>query len=160
MQEFWSQSSGLERTCRKGAKEEMKYKFEINQRLPGLNDYTKECRTNKFAGAQMKKKIEYEIWLYIMQQLKGVSIKNPVFITFTWVEENGKRDLDNISAFAHKVIQDGLVKGGLLENDGWKNIVGFSDEFFVDKENPRIEIMIREVEANGWEKNVFKNNNW
>ena len=118
----------------------MKYKFEINQRLPGLNDYTKECRTNKFAGAQMKKKIEYEIWLYIMQQLKGVSIKNPVFITFTWVEENGKRDLDNI-CFAKKFILDALVKAGILENDNKSHISSFTDKFeYADKSKVIVEL--------------------
>lgn len=119
----------------------MKYKFEINQRLPGLNDYTKECRTNKFAGAQMKKKIEYEIWLYIMQQLKGVNIKNPVFITFTWIEENGKRDLDNI-CFAKKFILDALVKAGILENDNKSHISGFTDKFeYADKSKVIVELV-------------------
>ena len=62
------------------------------------------------------------------------------------MKKNRKRDLDNISAFAHKVIQDGLVQCGLLANDGWKNIVGYSDDFYVDKDNPRIEVTIREVD--------------
>ena len=76
----------------------------------------------------------------------GIHIEKPVEIKYTYFEPNKKRDLDNISAFAHKVIQDGLVKGGLLANDGWMNIVGFSDDFYVDKENPRIEVTIREVD--------------
>ena len=82
----------------------------------------------------------------VRRQLMGIHIEKPVEIKYTYFEPNKKRDLDNISAFAHKVIQDGLVKGGLLENDGWKNIVGFSDDFYIDKDNPRIEILIREVD--------------
>lgn len=34
----------------------MRYKFEINKRLMGLNEYTKYNRTNKYAGAEAKKK--------------------------------------------------------------------------------------------------------
>ena len=44
-------------------------------------------------------------------------------------------------------IQDALVDTGVLKDDGWKYVVGFSDRFQVDKEHPRIEVKIREVEA-------------
>lgn len=50
--------------------------------------------------------------------------------------------MDNISSFGRKVIQDALVTMGVLQNDGWKEITGFQDEFFVDKHNPRIEVEI------------------
>ena len=43
------------------------------------------------------------------------------------------------------MIQDALVECGVLQNDGWKNIVGFSDDFFVDPKNPRIEVDIEEI---------------
>jgi len=33
----------------------------------------------------------------------------------------------------------------VLKNDGWNDIEGFSDEFFVDKQNPRVEVEISEV---------------
>lgn len=112
----------------------MIYKFEIKQRLPSFNDYIKACRTNKYAGAKMKDKIEYDIWIYIMQQLKGLKIENPVFITFTWIEENGKRDLDNI-CFAKKFILDALQKAGVLKNDNKKHVTGFIDKFEYAKES-------------------------
>lgn len=54
--------------------------------------------------------------------------------------------MDNISSFGRKVIQDALVKAGVLRNDGWKEIRGFSDRFAVDAENPRIEVEIEETE--------------
>lgn len=112
----------------------MKYKFEINQRLPSFNDYIKDCRANKYKGAKMKQQIEYEIWLYIMQQMKAVHIEKPVFITFTWVEENGRRDLDNI-CFAKKFILDALQKAGVLENDNRKHVTGFIDKFEYAKQS-------------------------
>ena len=43
------------------------------------------------------------------------------------------------------MIQDALVKSGLLQNDGWKEIISFSDEFYVDPDNPRIEVEIEVV---------------
>lgn len=55
-----------------------------------------------------------------------------------------RRDLDNISSFGRKVIQDALVNAAVLKGDGWKHVVGFSDRFEVDKKNPRIEVKIIE----------------
>ena len=134
----------------------MDYDLVIKGTMPNLNDYLHGERiairkNGKFTtkGNVMKQENQRKVVSAVRSQLMGIHIENPVMIYYKFYEENRKRDLDNISAFAHKVIQDGLVKGGLIQNDGWKNIVGFSDEFFVDKENPRIEILIREVEANG-----------
>ena len=63
---------------------------------------------------------------------------------YTWYEPNKRRDKDNISSFGRKVIQDALVGAAVLKDDGWKHVVGFSDRFEVDKENPRIEVRIIE----------------
>ena len=66
---------------------------------------------------------------------------------YIWYERDMRRDLDNVSSFGRKVIQDALVKAAILKGDGWKYVVGFSDRFEVGKENPRIEVLIREVES-------------
>lgn len=116
----------------------------INGSLPNLNDYTKACRTNRIVGAKMKKDAERVITLYILQQLKGISFKDTVEFNFRWYEPNKKRDLDNI-CFAKKFILDALVSNGIIIADGWRGVVGFTDNFFVDKSFPRIEVDIREV---------------
>jgi hypothetical protein len=36
------------------------------------------------------------------------------------------------------------VQAGLLENDGWKQIDGWSDYFKIDQRDPRIEVYIEE----------------
>lgn len=123
----------------------MKYTFIISGKLSNLNDYTKACRTNRFAGAKMKDENEKIVLFYIAEQLKDVRIEKKVFISYIWYEPNMKRDLDNI-AFAKKFIQDALVQSEVLKNDGWKNIAGFKDNFYIDKENPRIVVEIEEME--------------
>lgn len=55
-----------------------------------------------------------------------------------------RRDPDNIAA-AVKFIWDGLVEAGVIPNDGWKENGGWSNHFEVDKDNPRIEVVIKEV---------------
>lgn len=116
----------------------------IKELLPGLNDYTRACRSNAYAGANMKKRAEQIITAYIMQQLKGVHYPGTVELSFRWYEKNKKRDLDNI-CFAKKFILDALVSNKIIVADSWRGVVGFTDQFFVDANNPRIEVDIREV---------------
>ena len=35
----------------------------------------------------------------------------------------------------------------ILENDGWKQIAGFEDRFYVDRKNPRIVVEIEEEDT-------------
>ena len=129
----------------------MKHTLIIEGTLPSLNNYTKACRTHKYAGYHMKKDAEKIISAYILQQLKGVKFDGTVSLNFRWFEPNRKRDLDNI-CFAKKFILDALVKNGTIKTDNWQGVAGFTDQFFVDKENPRIEVDIelyKEGECNG-----------
>lgn len=116
----------------------------INGDLPSLNEYTKANRSKwgQALGAQMKRDAEKLISLYIKaQKLTDVSYTRPVRLDFRWYMENGRKDPDNV-CFAKKFILDALVRNGVLENDNFAHIKGFTDEFFIDKENPRIEIDI------------------
>lgn len=113
----------------------------IKGRLDNLNDYTRACRTDPRAGNRMKRQNEEIISGYIMQQLKGVQFEGRVYLHFRWVEANRNRDLDNV-CFAKKFILDALVSNGVIETDGWRGVSGFTDEFDVDPEYPRIEVVI------------------
>lgn len=131
----------------------MQYKFTIDGTLPNLNDLIaaerQQIRVNgKFTtkGNELKQTNQQLVIWYLRKYLRGMHISKPIRIKYTFYEPNRKRDLDNISAFAHKVIQDALVKGRIIDNDGWKQIVGFEDHFDVDKKNPRIEVVLSEVE--------------
>lgn len=114
-------------------------------RLAGINEYTEQCRKNPYAGATMKKTAQVKVEWAIAQQLKGYKAESPVRLAYTFYEPNRRRDKDNVAGFAHKVIQDALVHSGVLKGDGWDYIDGFSDDFAVDRESPRIEIDIREA---------------
>jgi len=113
----------------------------IPGRLPGLNEYTRENRRNRYAGAKMKYDTEQLISLYIP---KWAQYNVPVRLEFYWYEPDTRRDCDNIS-FAKKFILDSLVASGVLKNDNQKCVKGFSDQFYVDKENPRVVVEIHEL---------------
>lgn len=105
-------------------------KYEIDMKLPSLNDYIRVCRGNKYKAAKYKADIEHEIGFYLLKMPKW---DNPIKIHFTWVEGNKKRDLDNI-CFAKKFILDAMVKYGKLEDDNRKCVYAFTDTFEYGKE--------------------------
>jgi hypothetical protein len=119
----------------------------ISGRLPGLNEYTDTCRTNPRAGARMKRGAQEFVMWYIMAQLRKRKFTKPVFLLFTFYEQDRRRDHDNVSSFARKVIQDALVQCGTLQDDGWDHVTGYLDRFCVDKENPRIVVEFIEQEV-------------
>ncbi len=127
----------------------MEYRFVIPGRLPGLNEYTAANRMSPYKGSKMKKDSESLVLWQLKRQLSGVHIRRPVLLRFTWYEKDRRRDHDNVSSFGRKVIQDALVKSGVLRDDGWDDVIGFTDTFRLDRKNPRIEVTIDETEEAG-----------
>lgn len=116
-------------------------RIEIPMRLPSLNDYIYECRKNRYAGANMKKKVDKDIGYHINKLPK---FEKPIKIHFTWVEENKRRDLDNI-CFAKKFILDSMVKAGKLKDDNRRYVQAFEDSFEYAKES-KVILEITEME--------------
>lgn len=114
-----------------------------------MNDLIEAERRNKYAGAVLKKKSEAIVRAYIREQLRGYHPKTPVSLYYYFYEKNKRRDKDNVAGYAHKVIQDSLVKEGVIGNDGWEHVKEFYDRFAVDPNFPRIEVEIVEPEGKG-----------
>lgn len=115
----------------------------IPGQLPGLNEYIRAERSNRQAAAAMKRDAEDLIMLHARLQHPGAHFAGPVYMRYTWVETDRRRDFDNI-AFAKKFVQDALVKARILDGDGQKFVAGFTDEFRVDKNNSRVIVEILE----------------
>ena len=114
---------------------------EIQMKLPSLNEYINACRANRFQGSKMKKDLERDIGLFLSRLPE---FEHPVRIHFHWIEENHRRDLDNI-CFAKKFILDAMVKAGKLKDDNRKCVTAFTDTFSYDKES-KVILEIEEVE--------------
>ena len=123
----------------------LKYILVINDRLPSLNDYVNSSRANRNYGNIIMRSAKEIVDIAILQYLRGVRIDNPVYMRYAWYEPNKKRDLDNISSMGRKIIQDALVDRMVLQNDGWNEIQGFSDTFHIDRDNPRVEVVIEVI---------------
>lgn len=109
--------------------------------FPTLNEIIKKSKVHWSQYAVDKK-----IWtLTVQRHAKSKKIhpaSGPVQIDFVWYRKNRRQDPDNI-AYAKKYVLDGLVAAGILSNDGWKQIIGFSDTFKVST-SPYVEIIIME----------------
>lgn len=120
----------------------MIYEFTIPRRLPGLNEYIDAEREHRLKAAKIKRECEELIISCIRVELGRLTITSPVELTFHFFEKDRRRDKDNISGYAHKVIQDSLVKAKVLKNDGWNEIESYKDYFSVDSKRPRVEVML------------------
>lgn len=113
----------------------------IDKALCTLNDYTNANRTNKYVGAKIKKNETLYCEICSRNQLKPV-LSYPIDISIQWYQ-NGRKDPDNIS-FGVKFILDGMVKAGIIENDGQKQIRNISHSFIKSKID-KAEVKIMEV---------------
>lgn len=109
----------------------------------GLNEYVKHINSHRFSGANIKSKETQRVALEC-KNMRAAPVQNyPVTVNFKWYSKNSKKDIDNV-AFAKKFILDGLVLARVLEDDSRRFVTGFTDTFFIDKENPRVEVEIVE----------------
>lgn len=108
--------------------------------LPTLNEYINAERSNKHLAAKMKKTYT-DICAYSF--IRATRPEGSAYFAFRWYRKDKRADPDNV-AFAKKFIFDGMVKAKFLVNDGWTQVSELHDEFFIDKKNPRVEIIILE----------------
>jgi len=116
------------------------YEFFVPGPLPGLNEIVSEARRNRFAGAKQKKLWTDTVhWVVRAAKIPSVSAAH---FHFEWREKSKLRNPDNIAA-AKKFIFDGLQSAGVLENDGWSQVLGFTDSFRVDAKAPGVLVTVR-----------------
>lgn len=122
----------------------MRYIFTIGHRLPSLNDYVDVCRFNKYQAATFKKNVDSLISYEILTQLKDLQIKKQVYVHLHFIEENMKRDVDNVYS-ASKYILDALVKMKVLKNDSPRYV---KDIFYSHKyaKESKVIVEIEEIE--------------
>lgn len=120
----------------------MKQEFFVPGPLPNLNEIigaAKGYNGRGFAYSKMKRE-----WTALVVEAIEKANLNPVLsceVVFIWHEKNKRRDPDNFSV-GKKFILDGLVKAGILENDGWDNITRLTDVWMVNKDRPGVWVEI------------------
>ena len=125
---------------------ENKICFNIEQyRDKTLNKYINAERTNKYAGSKLKKMgTLYAKRIVEQAMVDGIIFNWPCKLKFDWYLADGRIDPDNWD-FIKKFIFDGMQKANVrgvpfLGNDNIKHIKGYDHDFYIDKDNPRLEI--------------------
>lgn len=121
------------------------YKLIYDIDLPTTNQIININRSNRFGAADQKKIFTRTVSWQTRSQLKE-QITKKVDLYCHWYRKDKRTDKDNISG-GLKFILDGLQEAGVIKNDGWKEIGDIHHYFYVDKENPRVEIELKEVEG-------------
>ncbi len=115
--------------------------------MPDFNALVNAMKGHWSAYSKEKRRwTDTVVWLCKEAQLRPVEA--PVMLEFFWYAKDRRRDPDNIRSIGSKFVIDGLVKAGVLADDGWRNIVGFKDHFQIDKERPRCLVRIWPQEVN------------
>lgn len=122
-------------------------------KLPGMNEMIDAAKKTIRRKARshsiltmysiMKKK-----WINLVSDAVLEAKIQPVdkfFLQLIWTEPSKKRDPDNIAAFI-KFILDGMQKAGVIKNDGWSEVQGWTNGFQVGEARS---VKVRIYTANG-----------
>ena len=120
--------------------------FYKDRTFPGLNEYIAELGKNPLAGGRLKKEYMMIACNAIRHDLKRFSTNKPVILHYSFYEpKNGrKRDYMNVFSFADKVIEDAIVKCGVIPDDNPSYLKNTTHEFYYS-DRPRIEVEIEEL---------------
>lgn len=82
----------------------------------------------------------------IKKYLKGVKIDKPIQCTYLVYVKDKKHDRGNVYASVEKSFLDALQECKVIKNDGYDDVLDGIFKTDIDKESPRIEVMIEEME--------------
>jgi hypothetical protein len=102
--------------------------------LPGLNELIAAAKGSGGRGmGYAKLKRQWTDTVFALARCARIHKPGPfersVLLTFDWVEQDKRRDPDNVAAGGRKLILDGLVKAGVLSGDGWKHVRSWNDRW-------------------------------
>ena len=117
---------------------EQQFKTKPSRRfLVGLNWY----RNAHHMLTNLVKRHYHELTAIAMGENKF----NRIRVTYRVYAGRSGTDGHNIRAIIEKYFMDGLVNCGAIPDDSVEYVLGDASEYYIDRENPRIEIDIIEV---------------
>lgn len=96
-------------------------------RLPGLNELldSKSQQHGKWNKYNAKKG-QLAATIGLVARSQNLGLQSPCYVSMLVLEPNRKRDPDNITSGAFKIILDSLSSCGVLAGDGWAEILGLA----------------------------------
>ena len=115
----------------------------LNELLAGrVYDY----RTKKYHN-RVKSDNDKVCCVAIRKYLKGVVLKTPIRCTYYIYAQDKKHDRGNLYSATEKSFLDALQSCKVLSNDSWDKCYDGVFHTDLDRSNPRIEVIIEEVES-------------
>lgn len=114
----------------------------IPGQMPGINELLAAAKSGRGRGnayARIKNQWTTTVWALAKSRCL-VPMATPVRIGFLWVEKDRRRDPDNVAGGGRKLVLDGLVKAGVISDDGADEIRSWTDTFAVDKKSPGVRV--------------------
>lgn len=113
----------------------------VDGELPDLNTIIDQSKSHWANYSKMKKTYTSRV----AQAAIGARQVKRADIDITYYCKNRRKDPDNIIGGGNKFVLDGLVKAGIIKDDGWRHVNSLNCRCRIDKDNPRVEIRIREA---------------
>jgi len=105
--------------------------------FPSLNTLFDSAKIHWARYYKLKKKLTKDVANSAKEQ--GFTLSGfPSDFIFTWYCKTKRRDPDNIASGA-KIVFDGLVEAGIIENDGWNYVGDLTHRFRID-DYQRVEV--------------------
>jgi hypothetical protein len=114
---------------------DFKTKSKIETKLIGLNWY-------RNAHFQILNKVKKEYLWIVKSQYQGKLNVQKVSITYNIYFKRRGTDGGNCRSVIEKFVLDALVESGVIANDTLNCVISDESFYFIDKENPRCEIII------------------
>lgn len=127
----------------------MEHYVTVLGQLSGLNELLAGriyIPKNKRYVNRVKQNNDRQCIFYIREQLKGVKIEKPIAIHYDIYAQDKRHDRMNLASATDKSFQDALQLCGIIKNDGWDDVIDITFNFYIDRENPRTEVTIIELE--------------
>lgn len=110
---------------------------------PSLNRFVGMKRMSQNAIKQKYK--EFAIWLSGYYKIDNLNIDKMIFEYTFFFPDHRRRDFDNL-LLTPKFFNDGFVIAGVLSDDNGEKLKLEFNPFQYDKENPRVEIIMKSEE--------------
>ena len=113
--------------------------------LPSLNDVLAEATRHPMCYHRLKTSMEQVVVGAIRKDLKNYKATTRISLDLVWGEKKKgtRRDFDNVVAAGRKIINDALVKTGVIKDDNPKYLL-YGRNKFVYVDEPFIEVIIVE----------------
>lgn len=111
--------------------------------IPSLNELIAAAKGGGGTGrAYSRLKAEWKEKVWALAKSERLQPMVQAWITWNWYETSRRRDPDNFVGAGKKLILDGLVMAKVLPDDGWDELLGFTDHWRWRPAGPGVQVIL------------------